>query len=187
MKRPGCHHQPADHSAARIIGIVGRRFQSAAARSRLSTDTVRAEHSVRRISMPSGGLNIVWAAAPQWGQAVANDPSTAFAAVLHTLCLGTFYRMSSGTCLEISAKSASFTAQALGLADSASAKAIEVRHQQWAKLCHTARHVGEDRGPGAVAHAPIGGKSGAPAVLDTYRARPRAQHRRRGNKSQAIQ
>jgi transposase len=29
MKRPGCHHQPADHSAARIIAIVGRRFQSA--------------------------------------------------------------------------------------------------------------------------------------------------------------
>jgi ParB family chromosome partitioning protein len=65
--------------------------------------------------------------------ALANDPGTAFAAVLHTLCLGTFYRMSSGTCLEISAKSASFSAQAPGLADSASAKAIEVRHQQWAK------------------------------------------------------
>ena len=47
--------------------------------------------------------------------------------------LGAFYRMSSGTCLEISAKSASFSTQALGLADSASAKAIEARHQQWAK------------------------------------------------------
>jgi ParB family transcriptional regulator, chromosome partitioning protein len=65
--------------------------------------------------------------------ALANDPGTAFAAVLHTLCLGTFYRMSSGTCLEISAKSASFSAQAPGLAHSASAKAIEVRHQQWTK------------------------------------------------------
>ena len=65
--------------------------------------------------------------------ALANDPGTAFAAVLHTLCLGAFYRMSSGTCLEISAKSASFSAQAPGLADSASAKAIEARHQQWAK------------------------------------------------------
>jgi ParB family transcriptional regulator, chromosome partitioning protein len=64
--------------------------------------------------------------------ALANDPGTAFAALLHTLCLGTFYRMSSGTCLEISAKSASFTAQAPGLADSTSAKAIEIRHQQWA-------------------------------------------------------
>jgi len=41
--------------------------------------------------------------------------------------------MSSGTCLEISTTSASFNAQAPGLADSASAKAIEVRHQQWAK------------------------------------------------------
>ena len=65
--------------------------------------------------------------------ALANDPGMAFAAVLHALCLGAFYRMSSGTCLEISAKSASFSAQAPGLADSASAKAIEARHQQWAK------------------------------------------------------
>ena len=38
--------------------------------------------------------------------ALANDPDTAFVAVLHTLCLGAFYRMSSATCLEISAKSA---------------------------------------------------------------------------------
>ena len=65
--------------------------------------------------------------------ALANDPGVAFAAVLHALCLGAFYRMSSGTCLEISAKSASFSTQAPGLADSASAKAIEARHQQWAK------------------------------------------------------
>jgi ParB family chromosome partitioning protein len=65
--------------------------------------------------------------------ALANDPGVSFAAVLHALCLGAFYRMSSGTCLEISAKSASFNTQAPGLADSASAKAIEARHQQWVK------------------------------------------------------
>jgi ParB family chromosome partitioning protein len=65
--------------------------------------------------------------------ALASDPGTAFTAVLHALCLGAFYRMSSGTCLEISAKSASFSIQAPGLADSASAKAIEARHQQWAR------------------------------------------------------
>src|SRR5262252_1814851 len=65
--------------------------------------------------------------------ALANDPDTAFTAVLHALCLSAFYRFSSGSCLEISAKSASFGTQAPGLADSASAKAIEVRHQQWAK------------------------------------------------------
>ena len=35
--------------------------------------------------------------------ALAKDPGVAFAAVLHALCLGAFYRMSSGTCLEISA------------------------------------------------------------------------------------
>jgi len=48
--------------------------------------------------------------------ALANDPGTAFTAVLHALCLGAFYRMTFGTCLEISAKSASFSAQAPGLA-----------------------------------------------------------------------
>jgi ParB family chromosome partitioning protein len=53
--------------------------------------------------------------------------------VLHALCLSAFYRFSSGSCLEISAKSASFSTQAPGLADSASAKAIEARHQQWAE------------------------------------------------------
>jgi ParB family chromosome partitioning protein len=65
--------------------------------------------------------------------ALANDPGVAFAAVLHALCLGAFYRMSSGTCLEISTRSASFSTQAPGLADSASAKAVEARHQQWTK------------------------------------------------------
>jgi ParB family chromosome partitioning protein len=53
--------------------------------------------------------------------------------VLHALCLGAFYHTPSGSCLEITARSISFGAQAPGLADSASAKAIEARHQQWAK------------------------------------------------------
>jgi ParB family chromosome partitioning protein len=65
--------------------------------------------------------------------ALANDPGTAFTAVLHALCLGAFYRTPSGTCLEISAKSISFGIQAPELADSVSARAIEARHQQWAK------------------------------------------------------
>jgi ParB family chromosome partitioning protein len=57
----------------------------------------------------------------------------AFTAVLHALCLQTFYRMPYGTCLEISARSASLGTQAPGLADSVSAKAIEARHQRWAE------------------------------------------------------
>jgi ParB family chromosome partitioning protein len=65
--------------------------------------------------------------------ALANDPGMAFTAVLHALCLEAFYRRPSGTCLEISAKSTGFNTQAPGLADSASAKAIEARQQQWAK------------------------------------------------------
>ncbi|MDZ3836989.1 MAG: ParB/RepB/Spo0J family partition protein [Rhodospirillales bacterium] len=64
--------------------------------------------------------------------ALANDPDTAFVAVLHALCLNGFYHYVSETCLEITAKSASFGTQAPGLNDSASAKAIESRHTQWA-------------------------------------------------------
>ena len=64
--------------------------------------------------------------------ALANDPDTAFVAVLHALCLNAFYRYVSETCLEVTAKNASFGTQAPGLNDSASAKAIENRHRQWA-------------------------------------------------------
>jgi ParB family transcriptional regulator, chromosome partitioning protein len=65
--------------------------------------------------------------------ALANEPGAAFTAVLHALCLGAFYHTPSGSCLEITARSINFGTQAPGLADSASAKAIEARHQQWAK------------------------------------------------------
>jgi ParB family transcriptional regulator, chromosome partitioning protein len=65
--------------------------------------------------------------------AVANDPQVAFQAVLHALCLTAFYRYAADTCLEITAKQSGFSAQAPGLADTASAKAIEARHAQWAK------------------------------------------------------
>ncbi len=65
--------------------------------------------------------------------AVAIDPDTAHLAVLHALCLPAFYHFGSDTCLELSAKSASFGTQAPGLADSASAKAIGARQDFWAK------------------------------------------------------
>ncbi len=65
--------------------------------------------------------------------AVANDPHVAFEAVLHALCLNAFYRYASNTCLEITAKYSAFSAQAPGLAETASAKAIDARHEQWAK------------------------------------------------------
>jgi ParB family transcriptional regulator, chromosome partitioning protein len=65
--------------------------------------------------------------------ALANDPQIAFQAVLHALCLNAFYRYASDTCLEITAKHSGFSAQAPGLAETASAKAIDARHAQWAK------------------------------------------------------
>jgi ParB family chromosome partitioning protein len=65
--------------------------------------------------------------------ALANEPLVAFQAVLHALALNTFYRYASSTCLEITAKRSAFSAQAPGLADTRSAKAIDARHEQWAK------------------------------------------------------
>jgi len=65
--------------------------------------------------------------------AVANDPHIAFQAVLHALCLNAFYRYASNTCLEITAKHSGFSAQAPGLAETTSARAIDTRHAQWAK------------------------------------------------------
>ena len=65
---------------------------------------------------------------------VANDPQVAFQAVLHALCLAAFYRYAAtSTCLEITAKHSGFSAQAPGLAETASAKAIDERHARWAK------------------------------------------------------
>lgn len=66
--------------------------------------------------------------------ALAGDPQTAVLAALHALCLRLFYRYSLGTCLELEPKSALFGAQAPGLADTASARAIEARHARWQAL-----------------------------------------------------
>ena len=64
--------------------------------------------------------------------ALANDPDTAFVAALHALCLRLFYRYALDSCLEIEPKSAMFSGQAPGLADTASAQAIDARHAAWA-------------------------------------------------------
>lgn len=64
--------------------------------------------------------------------ALANDPAMAFTAVLHNFVLATFYRFAqSSGCMEIAIRSPILPAQAPGLNDSASAKAIEARHDAW--------------------------------------------------------
>ena len=65
--------------------------------------------------------------------ALGQCPDAAFTAALHNLCLAAFYNSAAASCLEVSAKSASFAHQAPGLADTAAAKSIEARHEQWAK------------------------------------------------------
>ena len=65
--------------------------------------------------------------------AVGRDADAAHLAVLHALCLPAFYSFGHDSCLELSAKSASFGTQAPGLKDSASAQAIDARHAFWAQ------------------------------------------------------
>lgn len=64
--------------------------------------------------------------------ALAGNPAVAFQAVLHNFVLTAFYRFaSSGSCLEISLRTPNFPAQAPGLRESVSAKAVEARHEVW--------------------------------------------------------
>ncbi|MCK1335750.1 ParB/RepB/Spo0J family partition protein [Bradyrhizobium sp. 38] len=64
--------------------------------------------------------------------ALANEPAVAFQAVLHNFVLATFYRFASSSgCLEIAIRTPTFPAQAPGLKESASAEAIDGRHDGW--------------------------------------------------------
>jgi len=64
--------------------------------------------------------------------ALAENPAITFQAVLHNFVLTAFYRFaSSGSCLEIGLRTPAFPAQALGLRESVSAKAVEARHESW--------------------------------------------------------
>jgi ParB family chromosome partitioning protein len=65
-------------------------------------------------------------------EAVANDPDTAFLAMLHALCLKLFYRFGLDSCLEVEVKSVLFGAQVEGLGDMPYATAIDARHGTWA-------------------------------------------------------
>jgi ParB family chromosome partitioning protein len=64
-------------------------------------------------------------------EAVANDPDTAFLALLHALCLKLFYRFGLDTCLEVEAKNVLFGTQVPGLGDTEYARAIDARHGAW--------------------------------------------------------
>ncbi|MEW6629132.1 MAG: ParB/RepB/Spo0J family partition protein [Pseudomonadota bacterium] len=64
--------------------------------------------------------------------AFAQEPATAFAAVLHAFVLSTFYMVSRESCLEVSLHKVSFGFAPSGLRSSVPAKAIEERHKRWA-------------------------------------------------------
>lgn len=63
--------------------------------------------------------------------AFAQSPSTAFAAVLHSLVLSTFYSTSHDSCLQLSLNRTYFADAFGGLRDSAPARAIAERSQRW--------------------------------------------------------
>jgi ParB family transcriptional regulator, chromosome partitioning protein len=65
-------------------------------------------------------------------EAVGGETDVAFLAAVHALCLKLFYPYPLDCCVDIEPKRLVFGAQAAGLADTASAKAIEARHARWA-------------------------------------------------------
>jgi ParB family chromosome partitioning protein len=65
--------------------------------------------------------------------ALAQDPQTAFLAVLHALVLSTFYHFATDSCLEITAKSSGFPVQGPDLKECRPAKSVDARHEHWAK------------------------------------------------------
>jgi ParB family chromosome partitioning protein len=64
--------------------------------------------------------------------ALSDDPDIAFVAALHMLCLKLFYRYTLDSSLEIEPNYPMLGGQAPGLADIATAKAIDARHAAWA-------------------------------------------------------
>lgn len=66
-------------------------------------------------------------------EAIGNDPSVAFLAALHVLCLKLFYHYGSDSCLEIEPKTVAFGAQAPGLGDTSLATKVDARHNDWAQ------------------------------------------------------
>ena len=63
--------------------------------------------------------------------AVASEPTIAYLAVLHALCLNLFYHEAWNSCLELSVRSSGLSIEPPDLATSAYVKAIEARHEYW--------------------------------------------------------
>jgi ParB family chromosome partitioning protein len=63
--------------------------------------------------------------------AVASEPTIAYLAVLHALCLSLFYHEAWNSCLELSVRSPGFSIQPPDLAASTYVKAIETWHKYW--------------------------------------------------------
>ena len=112
-------------------------------------------------------------------QALGERPDIAFLAALHALTLKVFYHYGSDSCLELDLKSVSFGTQAPGLNDSASAEAIRIRHEDWAKampkgsddLWDALQTWDADRRSGLFAHVV---SLSVNAVHESWNRRPRA-------------
>jgi ParB family chromosome partitioning protein len=111
--------------------------------------------------------------------ALGENPDIAFVAALHALCLKVFYRYAQDTCLELDLKSAGFSAQAPGLADSTLAVAFDARHRAWlaalpkepADLWDGLLTFDGDSSQGLFAHCV---SLSVNAVHESYNRRPRA-------------
>lgn len=65
--------------------------------------------------------------------AFAQDPATAYVAVLHAFVIGAFYRFSHASCLQVAANKVYFTNEPLKLRDCPPARAIDARAAEWSE------------------------------------------------------
>lgn len=103
----------------------------------------------------------------------------AFLAAVHALTLRCFYHYALDSCIELEMKSLGFAAQAPGLADTASARALDARHADWAnslpkgpeRLWDELESWDEARTKALFAHCV---SLSVNAVIEPYSRRPRA-------------
>lgn len=111
--------------------------------------------------------------------AVARSREVAFRACLHALVLRLFYRYALDSCLELDVKHVGFAHQAPGLVDTASAQAIDARHQALADtlpaqpeaLWDALGGMDEEQRGALFAHCVA---CSANAAFEVYNRRPRA-------------
>lgn len=119
--------EPADAEAQSVAAIVDGEAVSVAA----ATDSDEDDDEIIKPLPDRLVAELTASRTVALQDAFAQNPSVAFAAVLHAMVLTTFYHVRTESCLDLSISRVSFPFQAPGMRESVAAKAIEERHEAW--------------------------------------------------------